>query len=117
MAVTPVVFENAAGDLIPYHAKIDTGFTESIGLPREYIEALALEPIGTDTVRLADNQEHNVDVYTASVVWGSNRYIVRVHQLGTMPLIGMSMLRGFVLTMDTRPGGAVSIEAATGPIS
>lgn len=36
---------------------------------------------------------------------------------GTMPLIGMSLLQGFVETMDTRPGGGVLIETTTEPIS
>ena len=114
-AVSPVFFEDAHGGLSRWIAKIDTGFTGWIALPLRYIDMLGLQKAGTDIVRLADNQEHRIDVYFADIVWGAASYRVRVHQTGTMPLIGMSMLQGFVMTMDTRPGGIVSIEPAVGP--
>ena len=114
---TSVFVENEVGQLVGCDAKIDTGFTGWLGLPDIYIDILGLEAIDTDMVRTADNELRSVKVYTANIVWGVSSYSVRVHEVGTMPLIGMSLLQGFVMTMDTRPGGAVLIETATDPIS
>ena len=113
--LTSLFVENAAGQFVGCDAKIDTGFTGWLGLPRNYVEILGLTPIDRNFVRTADNQRRSVNLYHANVVWGKVTYAVRVHQTGTMPLIGMSMLQGFVMTMDTRPGGIVSIEPAVGP--
>ncbi len=111
-----IFVEDAGGDLVACDAKIDTGFTEWLGLPARYIDALRLEAVDTDVVMLADNQEQRVEVYVANVIWGLQRYSVRVHRVGTMPLVGMSLLQGLVLTMDARHGGAVEVEPATGPV-
>ncbi len=113
MPISPVLFENANGELVRIDAKIDTGFTEWLGLPTSHIEALGLEAVDTDVVMLANNQEQRVDVYLANVFWGLQHYSVRVHRLGTRPLIGMSLLQGLVLTMDARHGGAIEIEDST----
>ena len=111
-----IFVEDAVGDLFACDAKIDTGFTEWLGLPARHIDELGLEAVDSDFVMLADNQERRVEVYVANVIWGLQRYSVRVHRVGTMPLIGMSLLQGLVLTMDARHGGAVEIVPATGPV-
>ena len=111
-----IFVEDAVGDLFACDAKIDTGFTEWLGLPARHIDELGLKAVDSDFVMLADNQERRVEVYVANVIWGLQRYSVRVHRVGTMPLIGMSLLQGLVLTMDARHGGAVEIVPATGPV-
>lgn len=117
MPFASIFIENAVGDLVVCDAKIDTGFTESLGLPDRYIDVLGLDAIDTDVVTLANNEEQRIEAYSANVVWGLERRSVRVHRVGTMPLIGMSLLQGHVLTIDARVGGAVEIEPATQSIA
>lgn len=117
LAITPIFVERSGGDLGVIEAKIDTGFTEWLGLPTRYIDDLGLDVVDVDKVTFADNTEKYVDVYAVNVIWGQQNYRVKVHNTGTMPLIGMSFLNGKVLTIDARHGGAVEIEPATDSIA
>ncbi len=109
LAVAAVFVEDSERDLVRFDAKVDTGFTEWLGLPAKDIEVLGLEVVGMDVVLMANNEERSIEVYSANVVWGLQHYNVRVHRVGTMPLIGMSLLHRHVMTMDARNGGAIEI--------
>jgi clan AA aspartic protease len=90
---------------------IDTGFTDSLTLSTEWVDALALPYLQAEIVLLADGSEINVDQYEGTVIWdGSHRPIV-VHCMEGNPLIGMSMLQECRVTLHVRDGGAVEIEA------
>ena len=99
-----IFVEDAVGDLFACDAKIDHWVYRVVGvcLPDTSTswDSRPLIPISScwPTTR-----SDAFEVYVANVIWGLQRYSVRVHRVGTMPLIGMSLLQGLVLTMDARP--------------
>ena len=115
--VTPIWVEggNQKSDIL--YAEIDTGFSGWFTLPRRDIERLGLEFARRSRILLASGSTVLVDVYSATVIWWGPTMQVEVYQLETNPLIGMSFLSGNVLTIDTRQGGAIQMEATHEPIA
>ena len=60
---------------------------------------------------LADGTEMGLDVYEATVMWDGQPRRVAAAAVGTTPLVGMSLLEGFDLTVRVRAGGAVTVQA------
>lgn len=61
-------------------------------------------------VELADGENADLGVYEGRVLWHGRQAIVPVYEAGETPLVGMSLLRGSRLIMETEPGGEVLIE-------
>lgn len=80
-------------------AVIDTGFTASLTLPPAIITALGLRWQSLDRGTLADGSECLIDVYEAKVRWDGKLRRIFVGEADTDPLVGMTVLRGFELTM------------------
>ncbi len=91
-------------------AVIDTGSTGWLTLPARYIQLLGLPRKGTVRAQLADGSEAVLAVFTATVIWNRRRLSIDVEQSESTPLIGMSLLSGFELTIQVRPRGRVSIK-------
>lgn len=60
---------------------------------------------------LADGNVRVVDVYTGSIVWGSQRRTIRVVAIDSGTLVGMKLLQGSELRMRVVDGGPVTIDA------
>ena len=115
--VTPIWVDGANRKSDILYAEIDTGFSGWFTLPSRDIERLRLEYVRRSQILLASGSTMSVEVYNAAVVWWGPTLQVEVHKLETNPLIGMSFLKGNVLTIDARQGGAVEMEPATDPIA
>jgi predicted aspartyl protease len=50
------------------------------------------------------------DVYNAEIVWNGQLREIEIDVAQTEPLLGMALLRGYRLQVDTIEGGLVSIE-------
>jgi clan AA aspartic protease len=104
-----VVKNNAKTQLID--AVIDTGFSGFLTLPIEVIAALGLKWEGRDVATLGDGTACVFEVYIANVIWDGQYREVYVNESETVPLIGMRLLRGYDLRIQTIEGGAVTIAA------
>ena len=92
-------------------AVIDTGYTDSLTLPRAIIVAFGLQYRSVDRAILADGSECLFDVYKgARVVWDGELRSILVGEADGVPLVGMTLLRGFEMNMLVRPGGKVTIR-------
>lgn len=91
-------------------AVIDTGFTDSLTLPRSWVDALALASVNTDTVTLADGTAVVASLYEVELDWDSRRRSVMAHCLEGDSLIGMALLKDYLLTVQVVDGGAVTIS-------
>jgi predicted aspartyl protease len=60
---------------------------------------------------LADGSESIFDIYEAVVIWDSEARRIPVDQAETTPLVGMSLLEGYELTVQAQAGGNVTIAA------
>jgi clan AA aspartic protease len=89
---------------------IDTGFTGHLKLPPETVRSLSLPERGFVEVELADGGMATLGVYEARVLWHWRPLRVPVYEADGAPLIGMSLLRGSILTIEVIPRGAVTID-------
>ncbi|MFN6274476.1 MAG: clan AA aspartic protease [Microcystis sp.] len=91
-------------------AVIDTGFTGFLSLPIATIRELELSWSYRDRATLGDGSEVLFDIYDGMVIWGGQYREIEINAAETEPLIGMSLLRGYRLQVDTVQGGLITIS-------
>ena len=90
---------------------LDTGFSGFLTLPSDIIAALDLTWKGRDIATLGDGTSCIFEVYIATVIWDGADRLIDINESETVPLIGMRLLRGYDLRIQTIEGGLVTIEA------
>jgi clan AA aspartic protease len=103
-----IVNENRQTKLIT--AVIDTGYTGYLSLPSEIITELNLSWTGIDRGTLGDGSEVNFEVYAAKVIWDGEYRDIPINEAETDPLVGISLLYGYDLHIQTVEGGDVTIK-------
>jgi clan AA aspartic protease len=109
-AVIPVVIKYGS-QIKSVNAVIDTGFTGFLSLPSNIIAELELPWSYRDRATLGDGSETLFDVHNANIIWDGQFREIEINAADTDPLLGMKMLRGFRLQVDTVQDGVVTIEA------
>jgi predicted aspartyl protease len=79
-------------------------------LPIDIIIELGLPWNYRDRATLGDGSETLFDVYDAEVIWDRQYREIEINAAETEPLLGMRMLKGYRLQVDTIEGGLVTIE-------
>ena len=90
---------------------LDTGFNGFLTLPPELVSVLQLPFWETSEFTLGDGNNVAFNVHIATVLWDGQERDVFVLAAEGGPLLGMSLLYGFRLTIDVVDGGSVIIEA------
>lgn len=98
------------GPSVEVDTAIDTGFTGFLALPTDMIARLGLHLAGARRGRLADGSLVLMNLYLANVLWDGLLRRVQVLETGGPCLVGVSLLYGYVLTLEAIDGGHVSIE-------
>jgi clan AA aspartic protease len=109
-AIVKIEVRGPSRTAIDIEAILDTGFTESLTLPRTLVGTLGLRFVNTDDVTLADGNIIGVDLYEGIVIWDGQEQPVIVHCLEGSPLVGMSLLYHHLLTVEAVDGGPVTIN-------
>lgn len=109
-ATLTVVVGNSNRQLQVINTVIDTGFSGFLSLPSEIITNLDLPWSASDIVTLGDGSETLFDLYTAVVIWDGQYREIYIAESETEPLLGMSLLYGYRLQVDTIEGGLVTVE-------
>ncbi len=109
-ATLPIVIKNNATTQL-IDTVIDTEFSGFLTLPFDIIAALELSWEGRDVATLGDGTSCTFEVYMAIVIWDGQYREIYVNESETVPLIGMRLLRGYNLRIQTIEGGTVTIEA------
>jgi clan AA aspartic protease len=91
-------------------AVIDTGYTGFLSLPSEIITELNLSWTGIDRGTLGDGSEVTFEVYAARVIWDGEYRDIPINEAETDPLVGISLLYGYDLQIQTVEGGSVTIK-------
>jgi clan AA aspartic protease len=93
-------------------AIIDTGFDGFLMLPATAIHNLGLLPYSKEKIKLADGTICISDVYRSCVLWDGDYKMIDIHaHIGEMiPLVGMSLLRGYRIQIDVVQGGEVTLQ-------
>lgn len=102
---------NASGLEFQIEAIVDTGFNSTLSIPPSVAAALKLQREYASEIMLADGTRHNFDFYKVEVEWDGIYREVVASAMGTVPLIGMRLLRGQQLRIDVTPFGKLEIEA------
>jgi clan AA aspartic protease len=91
-------------------AVVDTGYTAHLTLPSDVIRSLDLRWHSVGRGILGDGSECLFDVFEATVTWDGTARRILVDEAETDPLVGMGLLKGFVLRLEAVEGGDVLIE-------
>lgn len=111
-AVIRLAIQSASGQTSEIEAVVDTGFTGFLTPPPPpLIFSLDLTWRGQAQAMLGDGSLHQFDVYEATVIWDGQARVVETDAADTTPLIGMGLLSGYELCIQTVEGGTVTIQA------
>jgi clan AA aspartic protease len=110
-ATLPLVVGNSSGQRQVIDTVIDTGFDGFLSLSSEVIVRLGLPWTISNTATLGDGSETLFDFYTGTVIWDGQYRTIDIAESETEPLLGMAMLYGYRLQVDTVEGDIVKIEA------
>jgi clan AA aspartic protease len=93
-------------------AAVDTGFTGSLCLPLDIVRSLSVPFVGRGVAVLADGSTVETSYHRVRVLWHGRERAIQVLVTEGGPLVGMTLLRGSILTVAVSPGGEVTIEEA-----
>lgn len=110
-AIVPLIVRGPTGVTREMDAVVDTGFNRFLTLPSALVAELALPFIGVSRVLLANGSEETLDTHDVTVLWDGQPREVDAFVADALPLVGMSLLDGYVLHMRVRDGGSVTIES------
>jgi clan AA aspartic protease len=108
-ATLPIIVKNGTETQL-IDTVIDTGFSGFLTLPPNIISVLNLTWEGRDVATLGDGTSCIFEVYIAIVIWDGQYREVYINESETVPLIGMKLLRGYDLRIETIEGGNVEIK-------
>ncbi len=92
-------------------AVIDTGFTAFLTLPPDVILRLELVCFAQQEGVLGNGEVHLFDVYESSIIWDGQVKTIEINESNSDPLVGMSLLEGYELRIESIAGGSVTIQA------
>jgi clan AA aspartic protease len=101
-----------SGVRVEFEATVDTGFTSSLCLPLGVVRSLSMPFVGRGVAVLADGRTVETSYHRARVLWHGRERAVQVLATEGGPLVGMTLLRGSVLTVAVSPGGEVRVVEA-----
>ncbi len=109
-ALLPVTFRLPNQPDITIDLVVDTGFTGFLTLPPAAVAALQLPYLEDTPANLATDEEVELPVHVATIVWNGVEREVRVLATGRRPLLGTALLDGNELVAQFRDGGLVTVD-------
>jgi clan AA aspartic protease len=110
-AIVQIVVLGDGQQLRNLKAVIDTGYTGSLTLPPDVIADLGLLCIAQQEGVLGNGAVHLFDVYEGAVIWDGQVSTIEINESRSDPLIGMGLLEGYELRIESIAGGTVRIQA------
>jgi clan AA aspartic protease len=111
-AILPLTVVGRSGVRAEVEATVDTGFTGSLCLPLDIVRSLSAPFVGRGVAVLADGSMVETSYHRVRVLWHGRERAIQALVTKGGPLVGMTLLRGSVLTIAVSPGGEVTIEEA-----
>lgn len=110
-AIISIAICGPAGSFISADAIIDTGFNGYLTLPLEVLNKQNAPKVGQMRFVLADGSESLSDLYELEIIWDGRSQLVEIDAAESVPLVGMALLDGFILTVDAVIGGGVTVAS------
>ena len=107
--IIPLSIRRDDGKNFTQDAIVDTGFNGWLSLPPDLIAQLNLKWKRRGRAVLGDGSECVFNVYEAVVVWDDTLLTIPVDEADSEPLVGMSLMEGYQLTMQVFEGGRVEL--------
>jgi clan AA aspartic protease len=108
--IIPLLIRRADGKIFTQDAIVDTGFNGWLSLPPDLIAELNLKWKRRGRAILGDGSECVFNVYEAVVVWDDTLLTIPVDEADAEPLVGMSLMEGYQLTIQVFEGGFVELR-------
>ena len=105
-----IVLCHANGQTQTQNVIVDTGFDGWLSLPSTLISKLELAWDRRGRAILADGSESIFDIYKATVIWDDKLLEISVDEADSDPLLGMSLMEGYELTVRVTDGGTVTLK-------
>ena len=100
----------ADGKIHTQDAIVDTGFNGWLSLPPDLIDQLNLKWKRRGRAILGDGSECVFNVYEAVVVWDGDYLTIPIDEADSEPLVGMSLMEGYQLTIQVFEEGSIEIR-------
>jgi clan AA aspartic protease len=114
-AVVSLVVRGPANVGREIDAVVDTGFNGFLTLPASLIQELGLVWRRRGRAMLADGSDSLFDIYEGTVAWDNTWRRTAVDEAECDPLVGMSLLDGYQLSIQVTADGRVVISPLPGP--
>lgn len=101
---------DSKGKIYIQDAIIDTGFNGWLSLPPALIDQLNLKWKRRGRAILGDGSECVFNVYEAVVIWDGDYITIPIDEADSEPLVGMSLMEGYQLTVQVFEEGSVEIH-------
>jgi clan AA aspartic protease len=111
-AILPLTVVGRSGVRAEVEATVDTGFTGSLCLPLDIVRSLSAPFVGRGVAVLANGSTVETSYHRVRVLWHGRERAVQALVTKGGPLVGMTLLRGSVITIAVSPGAEVVIEEA-----
>jgi clan AA aspartic protease len=108
--IIPLSLRRADGKVFTQDAILDTGFNGWLSLPLDAIAELNLRWKRRGRATLGDGSECVFNVYEATVIWDGEPRIIPVDEADSDPLVGMSLMEDYQLTIQVAEDGYVELR-------
>jgi clan AA aspartic protease len=108
--IIPLSVHSADGEVLMQDAIVDRGFNGWLSLPPDLITQLNLTWKRRGRATLGDGSDCVFDVYEAVVIWDETLITIPVDEADSEPLVGMSLMEGYQLTIQVFEGGQVELR-------
>ena len=108
--IVPLSVCGSDGKVYTQDAIVDTGFNGWLSLPPDLITELGLKWKRRGRAILGDGSECVFNVYEAVLVWDGEFLTIPVDEADSEPLIGMSLMEGYQLTVQVFEEGLVELN-------
>jgi clan AA aspartic protease len=107
--IIPLSICGSDGKVYLQETIVDTGFNGWLSLPPDLIAELNLKWKRRGRAILGDGTECVFDVYEAVLVWDGNILTIPIDEADSEPLVGMSLMEGYQLTVQVFEAGHVEL--------
>jgi clan AA aspartic protease len=108
--IIPLSVCGSDGKIYTQDAIVDTGFNGWLSLPPSLIAQLKLRWKRRGRAILGDGSECIFNVYEAVVVWDGVLLTIPVDEADSEPLVGMSLMESYQLTVQVFEDGRVELS-------
>ena len=108
--IIPLSIYSVTGQIYRQDVIVDTGFNGWLSLPPSIIAELGLIWKRRGRAILGDGSECIFNVYEAVVLWDGEILTIPIDEADSEPLIGMSLMEGYQLTVQAIEGGRVELN-------